>query len=199
MGKQEFALRAWLDPEKMAAHSVTATDVSNALAANDFISALGRTQGQMVTVDITAATGLHTVDEFRKLVIKSSGGAIVRIGDVANVTLGAENYDSSVSHDGKTAVFMSIKVAPNANLLTVVDAVVAAFPEIKRSLPQGLEGRIAYNATDYVNSSIKEVIITLVEALLIVTLVIFLSLGSVRSVIIPLWPSPCRWLGRSLS
>ncbi len=195
LGKQEFALRAWLDPEKMAAYSVTAAEVSNALAANNFISALGRTQGQMVTVDLTAATGLHSVDEFRKLVIKSSGGAIVRIGDVANVILGAENYDSSVRFDGKAAVFMSIKVAPNANLLTVADAVVAVFPSIKQSLPQGLEGRIVYDATDYVDSSIKEVVITLVEALLIVTLVIFLSLGSVRSVIIPTVAIPLSLVG----
>ncbi len=195
LGKQEFALRAWLDPVKMAALSVTATDVSNALVANDFISALGRTQGQMVTVDITAATGLHTVDEFRKLVIKSTGGAIVRIGDVANVTLGAENYDSSVRFDGKSAVFISIKVAPNANLLSVANSVRAAFPAITANLPQGLDGRIVYDATDYVNSSIKEVVLTLVEALLIVTLVIFLSLGSLRSVIIPTVAIPLSLVG----
>ncbi len=195
LGKQEFALRAWLDPEKMAAQGVTAADVSNALAANNFISALGRTKGQMVTVDLTAATGLHSVDEFRKLVIKSVGGAIIRIGDVANVTLGAENYDSSVRFDGKAAVFISIKVAPNANLLTVAKAVATVFPQIAQNLPQGLEGRIVYDATEYVNSSIKEVVITLVEALLIVTLVIFLSLGSVRSVIIPTVAIPLSLVG----
>lgn len=195
LGKKEFALRAWLDPDKMSAFGMTATDVSNALAANNFISTLGRTQGQMVTVDLTASTGLHTVDEFRKLVIKSKDGAIVRLGDVANVTLGAENYDSSVRFDGKSAVFISIKVAPTANLLTVAKAVSAAFPSVTQNLPQGLEGRIVYNATDYVNSSIKEVVITLVEALLIVTLVIFLSLGSVRSVLIPVIAIPLSLIG----
>ncbi|MGD0278952.1 MAG: efflux RND transporter permease subunit, partial [Smithella sp.] len=195
LGKQEFAMRAWLDPEKMAAHGVTATDVSNALAANDFISALGRTQGQMVTVDLTAATGLHSVDEFRNLVIKSTNGAIIHLKDVANVTLGAENYDSSVRFDGKSAVFMSIKVAPNANLLTVANSVRDIFPAIAQNLPQGLDGRIVYDATDYVNSSIKEVVITLFEALLIVTLVIFLSLGSVRSVIIPTVAIPLSLVG----
>lgn len=195
LGKQEFALRAWLDPEKMAAHGVTAADVSNALAANDFISALGRTQGQMITVDLTAATGLHSADEFRNLVIKSVNGAIIRLGDVAHVTLGAENYDSSVRFDGKSAVFISIRVAPNANLLTVANAVRNGFPEITQNLPQGLDGRIVYDATDYVNSSIKEVVITLAEALLIVTLVIFLSLGSVRSVIIPTIAIPLSLVG----
>ncbi|MGP8155172.1 MAG: efflux RND transporter permease subunit [Smithella sp.] len=195
LGKQEFAMRAWLDPEKMAAHGVTATDVSNALAANDFISALGRTQGQMVTVDLTAATGLHSADEFRNLVIKSTDGAIIRLKDVANVTLGAENYDSSVRFDGKSAVFISIKAAPNANLLTVANSVRNIFPAISQNLPQGLDGRIVYDATDYVNSSIKEVVITLLEALLIVTLVIFLSLGSVRSVIIPTVAIPLSLVG----
>jgi multidrug efflux pump len=198
MGKQEFALRAWLDPDKMAAHGMTATDVSNALAANNFISALGRTQGQMVTVDITAATGLHTVDEFRNLVIKSVDGAIVRLGDIANVTLGAENYDSALRFDGKSALFMSIKVAPNANLLSVAKNVRKVFPTIEQQLPQGLDGRIVYDATNYVNSSIKEVVITLLEALFIVTLVIFLSLGSVRSVLIPMVAIPLSLVGAFL-
>jgi multidrug efflux pump len=198
LGKQEYALRAWLDPDKMTAHGVTATEVTNALAANNFISALGRTQGQMVTVDMTAATGLHTVDEFRDLVIKSANGAIVRLKDVAHVTLGAENYDSSVRFDGKAAVFMSIKVAPNANLLTVCDKVRDDFPVIEKQLPEGLAGRIVYDATDYVDSSIKEVVFTLIEALLIVTLVIFLSLGSIRSVLIPTVAIPLSLIGAFL-
>lgn len=195
LGKQEFALRAWLDPDKMAAYGMTAKDVSNALTANNFISALGRTKGQMVTVDLTAATGLHTVEEFRKLVIKSANGAIVRLEDVANVTLGADNYDMTVRFDGKSAVFMSIKVAPNANLLSVCDRVVEVFPGIEKQLPEGLVGNIVYDATDYVDSSIKEVVITLIEALLIVTLVIFLSLGSIRSVIIPTVAIPLSLVG----
>ncbi len=195
LGKKEFALRAWLDPAKMAAYGVSATEVSSALSANDFISALGRTKGQMVTVNLTAATGLHSADEFRNLVIKSVNGAIVRLGDVANVTLGADNYDISVRFDGKSAVFMNIKVAPNANLLTVADGVRKVFPPIQKQLPQGLDARIVYDATDYVNSSIREVVTTLIEALLIVTLVIFLSLGSIRSVIIPTVAIPLSLVG----
>jgi multidrug efflux pump len=195
LGAKQFAMRAWLDPEKMAAHGVTATDVSNAMAANDFISALGRTKGQMVTVDLTAETGLHSVDEFRKLAVKSINGAIIRLGDVANVTLGSETYDVSVRFDGKSAVFMNIKVAPNANLLSVADNVRAVFPSIVQQLPQGLDGRIVYDATNYVNSSIREVVTTLIEALLIVTLVIFLSLGSVRSVLIPTIAIPLSLVG----
>jgi multidrug efflux pump len=195
LGGKQFALRAWLDPQKMAAYGVTGTDVNNALAANDFISAVGRTKGQMVTVELTAATGLHTVEEFRDLVIKSQNGAIVRLGDVANVTLGAEDYDTAVAFDGKSAVYIGIKVAPNANLLTVIKDVHKTFPSIQAQLPEGLNGRIVYDATKYVNSSIDEVVITLLEALLIVTMVIFLSLGSVRSVIIPTIAIPLSLIG----
>jgi multidrug efflux pump len=195
LGGKQFALRAWLDPQKMAAYGVTGTDVNNALAANDFISAVGRTKGQMVTVELTAATGLHTAEEFRDLVIKQQNGAIVRLGDVANVTLGAEDYDTAVAFDGKSAVYIGIKVAPNANLLTVIKDVHKVFPSIQEQLPEGLNGRIVYDATKYVNSSIDEVIRTIVEALLIVTLVIFLSLGSLRSVIIPTIAIPLSLIG----
>jgi multidrug efflux pump len=195
LGGKQFALRAWLDPQKMAAYGVTGTDVNNALAANDFISAVGRTKGQMVTVELTAATGLHTAEEFRDLVIKQQNGAIVRLGDVANVTLGAEDYDTAVAFDGKSAVYIGIKVAPNANLLTVIKDVHKVFPSIQEQLPEGLNGRIVYDATKYVNSSIDEVIRTIIEALFIVTMVIFLSLGSLRSVVIPTIAIPLSLIG----
>ncbi len=195
LGQQRFALRAWLNPVKMAALNVTGYDVNNALAANDFISAVGRTKGNMVTVDLTSATGLHTVDEFKNLAIKSVNGAIVRLGDVANVTLGAENYDTRVYFDGKGAVYIGIQVAPSANLLSVISDIHKVFPSIQQQLPQGLSGKIVYDATQYVKTSIREVITTIGEALVIVTLVIFLSLGSPRSVIIPTIAMPLSLIG----
>ncbi len=195
LGKRQFALRAWLDPVKMAALGVTGTDVSNALAANDFISAVGRTQGRMVTVDLIADTSLHSAEEFRNLVIRSKNNALVRLGDVANVTLGAEDYDTAVTFDGKSAVYIGIKVAPTANLLSVIGGVRKAFPAIAEQLPEGLDGRIVYDSTKYVNSSIREVVKTLAEALLIVTAVIFLFLGTVRSVIIPTIAMPLSLIG----
>jgi multidrug efflux pump len=195
LGKRQFALRAWLQADKMAAQGVTATDVSNALADNDFISAVGRTQGQMVTVNLTADTGLHTVEEFRNLVIKSQNGANVRLGDVARVTLGSEDYDTAVGFDGNTAVYIGIKVAPTANLLTVIDNVRKVFPTVQAQLPQGLDGKIVYDATKFVSSSINEVVSTLLQALLIVTVVIFLFLGSGRSVTIPVIAMPLSLIG----
>ena len=94
LGSKNFALRAWLDPEKMAAYDLTAADISAALAQNNFLSSLGNTKGLMVQVNLDASTNLHSVDEFRNLIIKQSNGAMVRLEDVANVTLGAENYDT---------------------------------------------------------------------------------------------------------
>jgi multidrug efflux pump len=195
LGSRQFAMRAWLDPQKMAAYGITGTQVSSALAGNNYISAIGRTKGQMVSVNLVAGTTLHTVDEFRDLVIKSKNGAIVRLKDVANVTLGSEDYDSSVSFDNESSVFIGIKVAPTANLLSVIKGVRKAFPAIEGQLPEGMKGRIIYDATDFVNSSIAEVIETLVEALLIVTVVIFLFLGSFRTVVIPTIAMPLSLIG----
>ena len=195
LGAKNFALRAWLDPQKLAAYGLTGADISQALANNDYISGLGTTKGQMVQVTLTASTALHTLDEFRNLVLKQSGGAIVRLKDVANVTLGSDDYESEVGFDGQKAVYIGIQVAPAANLLDVVKGVRNVFPEIVAQLPQGLNGRIVYDSTEFVNSAIDEVIRTLVEALVIVTLVVFVFLGSVRSVLIPTIAIPLSLIG----
>lgn len=195
LGSRQFALRAWMDPQKLAANNLTAQDVYTAMQNNNYISAIGSTKGQMVTVDLTAGTDLHTVDEFKNLVVKQKGDAVVRLQDVANVLLGAENYDFNVSFDAKQSVFVGIKVAPDANLLTVIKAVRDVFPEITSQLPNGLTAKIAYDATGYINSAIEEVVKTLVEALIIVTVVIFLFLGSMRSVLIPTIAIPLSLIG----
>ncbi|MGC1779367.1 MAG: efflux RND transporter permease subunit [Xanthobacteraceae bacterium] len=195
LGQKVFALRAWLDPKKLAAFGLTATDVSQALAANDFISGIGNTKGQMVQVNLTASTSLHSAAEFRNLVIKQTGGAIVRLRDVANVTLGAEDYESEVGFDGKQAVYIGIQVAPSANLLDVIGGVHRVFPEIQALLPHGLNGQIIYDSTEFVHSSINEVIESLAEALAIVTVVVFLFLGSLRSALIPTVAIPLSLIG----
>jgi multidrug efflux pump len=195
LGARQFALRAWLDPAKMAAHGITATDVNTALASNNYLAAVGSSKGQAVTVDLTADSNLHSVDEFKQLAIKQGNGAIVRLQDVATVSLGSENYDFNVAFSGKRSVFIGIKVAPDANVLDVAKRVREAFPEIQSQLPGGLTGQIVYDGTEFVNSSINEVVKTLAEALLIVTLVIFLFLGSVRAVIIPVIAMPLSLVG----
>src|SRR5487761_113672 len=195
LGGRTFALRAWLDPSKLAAYGLTGADVSQALSQNDYISGIGNTKGQMVEVNLSASTNLHSVDEFKNLVIKQSGGAIVRLKDIANVTLGADDYDSQVGFDGQRAVYIGIQVAPSANLLDVTKGIRSVFPGIQAQLPKGLEGTIVYDSTEFVHSAINEVIRTLVEALLIVTAVVILFLGSVRSVVIPTVAIPLSLIG----
>src|ERR1700722_6475553 len=195
LGGKNFALRAWLDPSKLASYGLTASDVSQALSSNNYISGLGATKGQMIQVNLSASTSLHTADEFANLVLKQANGAIVRLKDVANVSLGADDYDSQVSFDGKKAVYIGIQVAPAANLLDVINGVKKVFPDIQAQLPQGLNGAIVYDSTAFVNSSIDEVVRTLLEALVIVTLVVFAFLGSLRSVVIPTVAIPLSLIG----
>lgn len=195
LGAKNFALRAWLDPKKLAAYGLTAADVSAALAKNDFLSGVGNTKGLMVQTNLNASTNLHSVEEFRNLVIRQSGNSMVRLQDVANVTLGADNYDAKVAFDGNSAVYIGIHVAPSANLLDVVKGVRAVFPEIQAQLPAGISGKIVYDSTKFVNSSIHEVVKTLTEALVVITLVVFAFLGSPRSVLIPVIAIPLSLIG----
>jgi multidrug efflux pump len=195
LGARNFALRAWLDADKMAAHGVTATDVSQALSTNNYLAALGSTKGQSVTVPLTGGTDLHTVEEFKRMAVKRSGDAIVRLEDVATVNLGSETYDFNVAFSGVRSVFIGIKVAPEANILSVAKRVRQVFPDIKSQLPTGLTGEIVYDATDFINTSIEEVVKTLLEALLIVTVVIYLFLGSFRAVIVPVIAMPLSLVG----
>jgi multidrug efflux pump len=195
LGARPFALRAWLDAAKLAAHGLTAADVSAALGANNFLSAVGSSKGQMVSVPLTAGTDLHSIEEFRNLSLKQTGDSIVRLGDVATVDLGSENYDFNVAFGGVRSVFIGIKVAPEANILDVAERVRLAFPEIRAQLPNGVTGEIVYDSTEFINTSIKEVVKTLAEALLIVTLVIFLFLGSFRAVVVPIIAMPLSLIG----
>ena len=195
LGGRTFALRAWLDPDRMAAHGVTASDVFTALSANNYLSAAGETKGNMVSVNLTASTDPHSLEAFKRLVIRQANGAIVRLEDVATVVLGAENYDFSVSYAGLTGVFVGIKPSPTANVLDVVHAVNAALPEIARQLPNGINQTVAFDATMFINASIKDVIKTLIEALLIVTAVIFLFLGSPRAAAVPAIAMPLSLVG----
>ena len=195
IGGQNFALRVWLDPQKMAAYGLTAADVSAALANNDYISGVGNTKGQMVQMNLSASTSLHTVDDFKKMVVLQTAGAVVRLGDLGDVSLGADDYESKVSFDGKRSIYIGVQVSPGANLLDVIKGVKNVLPEIQANLPEGLTGTIIYDSTDFVNSSINEVAHTLIEALVIVTLVVFAFLGSPRSVVIPVLAIPLSLVG----
>ena len=195
LGGQNLALRAWLDPEKLAAYGMTAADVNAALSANNTIAGLGSTKGQMVQFNLTASTNLHSVAEFRDLVIKQVNGGVVRLSDVAHVRLGADDYESGVSFNGKRGVYLGIQIVPSASLLTVIDRVKAVLPGIQQQLPGGIHSAVVYDSTVFVQSSINEVERSLGETILIVTLVVFLFLGSPRSVVIPVVAIPLSLIG----
>jgi multidrug efflux pump len=195
LGGRTFALRAWLDPQRMAAHGVTASDVYAALSANNYLSAAGQSKGDMVSINLTASTDPHSLQAFKRLVIRQANGAIVRLEDVATVVLGAQSYNSSVSYAGLSGVFVGIKPSPTANVLSVARKVRAALPQIARELPQGIRQSVAFDATTFINASIKDVIKTLIEALLIVTAVIFVFLGSPRASAVPAIAMPLSLIG----
>ncbi|UCD34999.1 MAG: efflux RND transporter permease subunit [Nitrospiraceae bacterium] len=195
LGARTFAMRIWLKPERMAALSISASQVRQALAANNVLSALGRTKGAMVQVNLTADTNLTSVGEFKRLVVREQDGAIVRLEDIAEVALGAEDYDTEVRFSGQTAVFMGIWPLPNANSLDVIKRVRSEMDAVQKDLPGGLQSRIAYDATAYIDNAIREVIKTLSETLLIVVIVIFLFLGSLRTALIPVIAIPLSLIG----
>ncbi len=195
LGARTFAMRVWLKPEKMAGLGITPTQVRQALSSNNYLAALGKTKGNYVQVNLSANTNLRSVEEFKNLVLKSENNTIVRLRDVAEVVLGSESYDNEVRYSGKTATFMGIWPLPNANALEVMALVRAEMEAMQAGLPKGLEALVAYDATAYIESSIKEVVKTLSETLLIVIAVIFLFLGSIRSVVIPVVAIPVSLIG----
>ena len=196
MGSGSFAMRVWLKPDRMTALGVTASDVHLALQSNNVLSALGQTKGQMVAIDLTARTDLRSPDEFRRLVVREQGGAIVRLGDIADVELGSENYGTSVRINGDAATFMGIFVSPDANSLDVIRTVRTVWDnEIVPQLPEGIVATIPYDSTESIQDAINEVVRTIIEAVVIVIVVIFLFLGSLRSVLIPAIAVPLSLVG----
>jgi len=195
LGDRTFAMRIWLKPDKMAALGISASSVRDALSKNNHLSALGQTKGSMVSVNLIANTDLRTADEFRQLVVKEEKGVVVRLGEIADVVLGAQNYEQDVRFNGETATFMGIWVLPTANSLEVIKKVRATLPEIEAQLPPGMKVGVPYDSTAYIQDAINEVLRTLTETLLIVIVVIFLFLGSFRSVLIPVVAIPISLIG----
>jgi multidrug efflux pump len=195
LGGRTFAMRIWMKPDRLAAFGISPDEIRQKLAANNFLSAVGHTKGSLVQVNLTANTDLRSVDEFKNLVVRQNGDRLVRLSDVADVVLGAEDYDSEVRFSGERAVFMGVWVLPNANSLDVIKRVRAQMESIEKNLPTGLNAKIAYDATKYISDALHEVIKTLVITLIIVSVVIFLFLGSLRSVLIPLVAIPLSLIG----
>jgi multidrug efflux pump len=196
-GSPNIALRAWLDPERLAAYGLTANDVAAALQANDYVTGVGSTLGGMTYVNLAITTGLHTEAEFRNLIIKQVKGVLVHLSDVAKVEYGPDSTNTklSASAPNLTGSVVSIHLTPTANLLTTIRDLTAVFEQIKPRLPHDIHASILYNAADFVQASLREVALALLQALAVVTLVVFLFLGSPRSVFVPLTTIPLSLIG----
>ncbi|NNL64012.1 MAG: MMPL family transporter, partial [Woeseiaceae bacterium] len=194
-GSGSFAMRIWLNPDLMKAVNVSAAEVANVLRANNFLAAVGEAKGSYVVTNMSATTDIATESEFRRLVVRRDGDALVRLEDIARIELGAETYDSTSWYNGTPGVFVGIEPAPGSNPLTVARQVRDEIEDIRAQLPAVLTVRVGYDASVYIEDSIKEVFITLVEALIIVLLVIYLSLGSVRAAIVPALAVPLSLVG----
>lgn len=195
LGGQTYAMRIFLNPVKMAALSVSPAEIFTVLASNNFLTAAGKTKGEYVAVNVKTSTDLSNAEEFSNLIVRSDANSIVRLRDVAKISLGSQSYDTSVRFDGQKAVFLGITPTPTANPLTVISDVRALFPSITQQFPPSLKGTIVYDATDFIRASIHEVVSTIMEAALIVVVVIFLFLGSIRSVLIPIVTIPLSLIG----
>jgi multidrug efflux pump len=195
LGGRTFAMRVWMKPERMAALNISPADVRNALSRNNFLAAVGNTKGSLLQVNLTANTDLHTAEQFKQLVVRQDKNTLVRLGDIADVVLGAEDYNTEVRFSGQKAVFMGIWVLPNANSVDVIKRVRVELEQIKKELPTGMTAEMAYDATAYINDAIHEVVKTLITTLLTVMLVIFLFLGSFRSVVVPIVAIPISLIG----
>ncbi len=195
IGNKTFAMRIWLHPERMAALGVTAADVRAALLANNYLAGVGETRGTYVTIDLGATTDIASERDFERLVVRDDGDVLVRISDVADARMGSEDYDSTSWYKGKTAIYIGIEPAPGANPLDVAERVHTTLDEIRSQLPPGLDAHIPYDASVYINDSIHEVFTTLAEAVMIVLVVIFLSLGSMRAALVPAVAVPLSLVG----
>jgi multidrug efflux pump len=195
LGGRTFAMRIWLNQERMAAYNISPAVVRQALSANNFLAAVGQTKGSLIQINLTTNTDLRSINDFKKMVIREEGGAAIRLQDVAEVVLGAEDYGAEVRFTGKSAVFIGIWPLPNANSIDVVKRVRTEMESIQGQMPSGMQGHIAYDATDYITNAIHEVVKTLIDTLLIVVVIIFLFLGSFRSVLVPVVAIPVSLIG----
>ena len=195
IGNKTFAMRIWLDPQRMAALGVTAGEVQQVLRDNNYLAGIGQTKGAHVAIDLSATTDVSREQDFRDLVVRETDDTLIRLSDIATTEMGAADYDTSTWYNGKTAIFIGIRQAPGANPLSVAGRVHTLLPELRAQLPEGLDAGIPYDASVFIEDSIREVFRTLIEAVLIVLLVVYLSLGSMRAALIPAVAVPLSLVG----
>jgi len=195
IGNQTYAMRIWLDSERMASLGIGGIDVQRVLRANNYLAGIGQVKGDMVQVDLSTTTDVSNVEDFRNLVVREEGGTLVRLRDIAKVELGAADYDSATLYKGIPAIFIGLEQTPGANPLEVAKRVHELLPDLRSQFPEGLSAFIPYDASEFIQESINEVFKTLAEAVLIVLVVIFLSLGSIRAAVVPSVAVPLSIVG----
>ncbi|HET8700408.1 MAG TPA: efflux RND transporter permease subunit, partial [Nitrococcus sp.] len=195
IGNKTFAMRIWLNPQRMAALGVTAEDVAAVLRENNFLAGVGQTKGKYVAINLTATTDVSEPESFANLVVRQSKNTLVRLRDITSTELGAEDYNSATWYQGRPSVFIGIEQAPGANPLSVAERVQGILPRLRAQMPEGLNVSLPYDASSFIKSSINEVYRTISEAVLIVLLVIYLTLGSIRAALIPAVAVPLSLIG----
>lgn len=195
IGNKTFAMRIWLNPRRMAALDVTAEDVADVLRENNYLAGVGQTKGKYVAINLTATTDVSAPRSFENLVVRRGKDTLVRLRDVTSTELGAEDYDSATWYQGRPSVFIGVEQAPGANPLGVAERVQDILPRIRAQMPEGLNVVLPYDASTFIKDSINEVYRTLAEAVLIVLLVIYLTLGSIRAAVIPAVAVPLSLIG----
>ncbi|MCH7380705.1 MULTISPECIES: MexW/MexI family multidrug efflux RND transporter permease subunit [Acinetobacter] len=194
-GSQRLAMRIWLDADRLASRGVTAADVASAIRQNNYQAAPGQIKGELVVSNVNVSTELTSIQDFKNLVIRNDGQNLIRLQDVATVELGAASTETSASMDGQPAIFIGLQATPTGNPLVIVQGIKDKLPEIQKTLPPSVKANLAYETARFIDASIDEVLHTFIEALIIVIVVIYLCLGSLRSVLIPVVTIPLSMLG----
>jgi multidrug efflux pump len=197
-GAQQIAMRIWIQPDRLAALGLAPGDVYAALQRNNYLAAVGQTKNAQVQVNLLANTDLRSAAEFKDLIVAERGGAIVRLSDVAQVELGAEEADMVAKHGKKPAIYLGIWPLVGENEIDVAHRLREEMERIRPTLPADMDMQMAYDATVFMEDALKEISKTLTETVLIVGMVVFLFMGSLRTALVPLVAMPISLVGAAI-
>ncbi|HEY5810213.1 MAG TPA: efflux RND transporter permease subunit, partial [Povalibacter sp.] len=197
-GSRPLAMRVWIDPDRLAARNLSPGDVQAALQRNNYLAAVGQTKGNLVQVNLLANTDLKAVDEFENLIVTDRDGAIVRLSDVARVELGAEEAAMVANYNEQQSVYLGVWPLPGSNEIEVAQHLRDEMKRIEPTLPADIQMRLVWDGTKFMRSALKEITKTLGETVLIVAVVVFLFMGSVRTALVPLVAMPVSLVGAAI-
>jgi multidrug efflux pump len=197
-GSQALAMRIWIDPTRLAEHNLSPGDVQAALERNNYLAAVGQTKGNLVQINLLANTDLRAAEEFQNLIVAERGGAIVRLSDVARVELGAEEAAMVAKYNDQQAVYLGVWPLPGSNEIEVAQGLREAMERIRPTLPKDMDMRLVWDGTMFMRDALTEITKTLAETVLIVAVVVFLFMGSIRTALVPLVAMPVSLVGAAL-